>query len=257
MPPLKLPKFEESGATVGYLYFSLIIAVGLALALRDWQMFAFAVLLLATLNLGASKDKGSVDKDLEGIGWTGKNTELAIPFGILGGLAAFFLASIVIRMTPENMGAVVPDMTANAKLFTASVVIPPALATGINIFSQVFVVAPSEESLKNVLAPYAANTILKSAILAIPVGLLVWIALHIPTFILNNTPNQMYLVLLIVGAITTAVYFLTQNLLSATIAHFTYNTGVILAGAGLDRFGFMALLLIIIVLYAAWLRSKK
>lgn len=247
---------EESGsATTGYLILSGLTVVLLTLFYKDAIYLVFAIPIVLVFTLAASGDKtgrGSVDDDLEAVGWSDRNLGISIPLGIIGGMAALFFGSIITRFTPETASILVPDFSGLAALNTATV-IPPYLSLSVNIFSQWAVISPSEESLARILAVYAFLKIFKNVILAFVLASLFWLFLHIPTYITQGASMNMYLVLLLLAVVTTALFVYTKNLLSAITAHGTFNTGVLLSSNNFDSGTMYTILIIVAILLYAWL----
>ena len=226
---------------------SALAVVMFTLAFEDPVYLVFAIPLVLVFTLGAAINGGDVDDDLGAVGWSSQNMELAVPIGIAGGMVALFLGTLIMKFTPENTASIVPDFSAAGFLATASV-IPPVAAIGANIIAQFAVVAPSEEALARVLAPYAGWAIFKSWPIAFIFGAIFWVGLHIPTLIAQGSGSGMYLVLLVLAGVTTGVYIITKNLLAAINTHGTFNVGVIVLGVGINAYAFYAIAAIIAVL---------
>jgi hypothetical protein len=248
---------RESGSgsvTAGYLILSGLTVILFALALKEPMFIVFGIPITLIFALAASEDKrgGGLDEDLEAVGWTDKAMEQAVPFGIIGGMATLVFGGLIINYTPETASILIPDFTSIAVLTTASV-IPPTVAVSANIISQWLVVAPSEESLARVLAPFAGMRIFKNVIIAYIFAAFFWILMHVPTFITQNAKPAMYLVLIILAGITTVLYVYTKNLMSSITAHGTFNTGVVLSSSGFTQATIYVVFIIIAVLLYAWI----
>ncbi len=248
-------KTDSGSATTGYLILSGLTVVLFALAFKDPMYLVFGIPLAFIFTLGASSDKsgkGSVDEDLEAVGWSEKGMELAIPLGIIGGMAVLFLGGIMTRYTADTASILVPDFSGIAKLTTATV-IPASLALSVNIASQWLCVAPAEEALARVLAPFAFIKIFKNVIIAFILAAFFWMLMHVPTYIAQGANQSMYLVLLLLAFITTSLYVFTKNLMSAIVAHGTFNTGVLLSASNFDSGTIYVILIIIAILIYAWI----
>jgi len=246
---------DSGSATTGYLILSGLTVVLFALAFKEPMYIIFAIPLAFIFTLGASVDKsgkGSVDDDLEAVGWSDKGMNLAIPLGIIGGMAALFIGSIITKFTPETASIMVPDFSGIAALSTATV-IPPTLALSANIIAQWLCVAPSEEALARVLAPFAFMKIFKNAILAFILAAFFWMFMHAPTYLAQGANQSMYLVLLLLAFITTGLYIFTKNLMSSIVAHGVFNSGVLLSSSNFDSGTMYVVLIIVSVLVYAWL----
>lgn len=259
MRPL-LPK--ESTASTGYLLLSALFVVLFTLAFEDPMFLVFGIPLLLVFILGASLDAGKPEKDLEIVGWSGRNMGIAVPFGIAGGLLCLLVGTYLTRgiapsaiyMSP--MQVFVPEIATLGAL-TAASVIPPFLSTGANIISQWFVVAPSEESLSKTLVPYAIYSIVPNWVLAYIIGAIFWIFLHVPKFITQNVDGRMYIVLLVIAFITTTLVIFTKTILTAVISHGIFNTGVIIIGGGANQTVFYIIIIILAILTYTWFRAKE
>lgn len=245
---------KGSSATTGYLLFSAMSIITFALALQDPMFLVFAIPIILVFVLAAARGRGDVDRDLAGIGWTNRNLEMAVPLGIVGGMAAFVFGGLVVQ-TEGIYASIVPDFSALGKVTTASV-IPPAMATSINILSQWFVVAPSEEVGYRVLAPFAGMAVFKNMVVAYIVGTLMWIMTHVPTFTVQKTPMGMYFVLVLLSIIAIALFVFTGNIMSAIIMHGVFNTGVILSTSGADMMAYYVIFSIALVLSAVWIFGR-
>jgi len=246
---------NSGSATTGYLILSGLTVVLFALAFKDPMYIVFAIPLAFIFTLGASVDKsgrGSVDDDLEAVGWSDKNMQLAIPLGIIGGMIALILGSIMTKYTPDTASILVPDFSGVAALTTATV-IPSSLALSVNIASQWLVVSTSEESLARVLAPFAFMKIFKNTVVAFILAAFFWIFMHVPTYTAQGANSMMYGVLLLLAAVTTILYLFTKNLMSSIIAHATFNTGVLLSAENFDSGTLYTVLTILAILVYAWL----
>ncbi len=253
---------DSGSATTGYLILSGLTVVLFALAFKDPMYIIFAIPLAFIFTLGASADKkgGSVDEDLEAVGWSDKNMGLAIPLGIIGGMAALFFGSVIMKFTPETASILVPDFTNIAALTTASV-IPAQWALSGNIISQFMVVAPAEEALARVLAPFAFMKIFKNMVIAFILAAFFWMLMHVPTYIAQGASQSMYLVLFLLAVITTVLYIITKNLMSSIVAHSIFNSGVLLSSNNFDSGTMYIVLIIAAILIYAWvsglLKSKQ
>lgn len=253
---MKLIKIQQSSATAGYLITSAVGVMAFTLAFRDYSFLVFAIPIILVFALGASIDKGGVDEDLEAVGWSEKNIKLAVPIGILSGIVSLFIGSLIMQFTPENIGSIIPDMSSwVGKLATASV-IPPALAVGANIIGQWWIISPSEESLSKILGSYAGMSVFKNIYIAYVFGIFVWIAMHIPTFIIQGTSIAMYGVLVVLGGTTLIAYFMTRNLISAVVGHGVFNTGVILLSENINIVSYYVILIIAVIIAVVWMRGK-
>ncbi|MDD5453914.1 MAG: CPBP family intramembrane metalloprotease [Candidatus Ratteibacteria bacterium] len=246
---------DSGSATTGYLILSGLSVIILALFYKDPLYLVFAIPLVLVFTLAASADKtgrGSVDEDLEAVGWSDKGMEIAVPLGIIGGMAALFIGSIITKYTADTASILVPDFTGASSLSTASV-IPPYLSLSVNILSQWLVVSSSEESMARVLAPFAFLKIFKNIFIAYILASAFWILMHIPTYLAQGANQGMYLVLLLLAFVTTLLYIFTKNLMSSIIAHSTFNTGVLLSSNNFDAGTMYVVTLIIAILLYAWI----
>lgn len=263
MRPL-LPK--ESTASTGYLLLSALFVVLFTLAFQDPMFLVFGIPLLLVFILGASLDAGKPEKDLEIVGWSGRNMQFAVPLGIAGGLLSIFAGTYLTRniatssIYTSSLQIFVPDFAAAgvvATMFTTPSVIPSFLSTGANIISQWFVVAPSEESLSKTLVPYAIYSIVPNWVLAYIIGAIFWLFLHVPKFITQNVDSRMYIVLLVIAFITTALVIFTRTILTAVISHGIFNTGVIIIGQGANQTAFYIIIIILAILTYTWFKAKE
>lgn len=251
----KESRTDGGSATTGYLILSGLTVVLLTLFYKDPLYLVFAIPLAFIFTLGASSDKtgrGSVDDDLEAVGWSDKGMELAIPLGIIGGMVVLFLGSIMTRYSSETASIFVPDFTNIAALTTASV-IPVQWALSANIIAQWMVVAPAEEALARVLAVYAFLKIFKNVIIAFILAAFFWMLLHVPTYISQNANSSSYLVLLLLAVVTTGLYIFTKNLMSSITAHGVFNTGVLLIANRFDTATVYIIAIIMAILVYAWI----
>ncbi len=258
-PEIRL--FKESGggisnATTGYFILCGIAILLYALATHDSMYLLFEVPILLMFALGSSVGKGTVEDSLETVGWSSRNLNKAVPAGIIGGLVCVILGGIITRFSIAQMGALVPDFT-GISLTGASSVIPVSYAIGANILVQWFVIAPSEESLARILTPYAINKILKNWFVAFALAGLLWAAMHTPALMMQNASPSMYLVLLVIATVTTAVLLITGNIMSAIIVHGVYNTTISIMSSGIDNTGYMVLFALTAVLLFAWYKKSS
>lgn len=262
MKPL-LPK--ESTAAAGYLILCITITGLFALAYQDAMFIIFAIFLLLIFLIGASIGIGKPEEDLELVGWSGKNMEFVIPFGIAGGMVSFLIGLYITRnIEPSSMytfplQVFVPDLSTTGAAFTAitaASVIPPIFSTAANILGQWFVIAPSEEALSKVIVPYAGLSITKNWVLAYIFGSLFWVAYHVPKFVAQDTDGRMYLVLLFIALINVILVIFTRNVLAGVISHAVYNTDVTIY-PGLNQTAFYTILALLAILMFIWFWSKK
>lgn len=260
-----LPK--QSTASTGYLLFCIAFTGLFALAYEDAMFIIFTVFLLLIFIIGASLDAGKPEKDLELVGWSGRNMELVIPLGIAGGMFSFLLGLVIMRnIEPSSIyQAFVPDLSTTGKAIlpttaflglTSASVIPSILSTSANILSQWFTVAPSEEALSKIIVPWASLSIFKNWVLAYIIGSLFWIIYHIPKFVAQGVDGRMYVVLLLIAAINVALVIFTKNVLTGVISHATFNTDVTIY-PGVNQTAFYVILIILTVLVFIWFWGKK
>ena len=250
---IKPIKIEKSSATVGYLILSTIAVISFALAFQDMNMLVFAVPLLVGFVIAASINKGKPEEDIIAIGYSGVHPEFFIPIGLIGGLIAIFVGSLIMEFSSQSTAALIPDFS-GLKL---AAVIPPTVALSVNLMAQWLIIAPSEEILARTVAPFAFMSLTKNVIVAYLAGSALWMLTHYPTFTLQNVPNTMYLVLAVLAAITLIVYFLTKSLFASIISHATFNSGVLILGAQINPLAFYTIGGISAVLAFVWLRGKK
>ncbi|MFA4870928.1 MAG: CPBP family intramembrane glutamic endopeptidase [Pedobacter sp.] len=248
---------QSSSAVSGYLILSGLFSAFFAYLLQDPMYFGFSLFIFAGLALAASNDtgKGTVAQDLTKLGWSSTNIFTVVPLGIAGGIIGLIIGSFIVSNVEMNI--LVPDLSTIAQYFTSASVVPAGLATTANIVGTVMVVAPAEEVLKLILAPFALKSIFKNTVVALFLSILFWTAMHIPTFIAQGASTSMYLVLVIFGIIGAVLLFITQNILSAIIAHATFNIGVILSSASGDIFGVLTVIAIISIVMYIWFKSPE
>lgn len=267
MYPL-LPK--KSTASTGYMVFCIVITGLFALAYEEAMFIIFTVFLLLIFIIGASIDAGKPEKDLELVGWSGRNMELVIPLGIAGGMFSFLIGAVIMRnVEPSSIyqafiidlsttGTVFPKLMAMLGLTTiaSASIIPSVLSTSANILGQWFTVAPSEEALSKIIVPWASLATFKNWVLAYIIGTLFWIIYHIPKFVTQSVDGRMYIVLLLIAAVNVALVIFTKNVLAGVISHATFNTDVIIY-PGVNQTAFYVILIIMTVLVFIWFWSKK
>lgn len=246
-------KPETTDVSVGYLIFSSLFIMIAALAFQELNYIVFFIPLAVSFALASSRDRGGTNKNLASIGWTDNNTSMSIPYGIFGGLVAVIIGSMVVGVIP---GSIIPDFSTLGKLVTASV-IPPTIAVGFNIISQWLIVAPSEETLSKILSPYAGNLIFKSAPVAIIISALLWMGMHYPTFKLQGVSSSMYIVLAILYGITLLLFYITGSVLSAIVAHGTFNSVVLVTSSQSNPFAYYILFGIGLIMAVVWWKSKN
>lgn len=246
---------SASNIVIGYLVFSFIFSTMFALYFQDPLFYVFTFFLVMALILATAIDVGDITQDLASVGWSSININFVIPLGVLGGIIALVLGSFVVNI--NMMNALIPDLTSVAKIFTGASIISPILAVSANLISQWLVIAPAEESLSKIIAPYAGIKVFKDKIFAFFIAILLWIGMHIPTFIMQGVSNNMYFVLFILGVITTVLFFMTNSILTPIIAHGTFNTAVILSSVSSDIYGTLVVIIVALVLVLVWFKNPK
>lgn len=245
---------NNNNPSIGFLILSLISTFALAIALEDAIILGYGILILSLFVLAAATDKGTPEKNLQYFMWSNKDMGASIIYGIIGGVITLLLGIIILGISSRDMASIVPDFSFSSKLVAASVVTPNIISF-FNILSQWTTVAPAEEALARILGPYSSISLVKNFYLALIFGSLIWISMHIFTFILQNTSPAMYLVLAILSGINIILLYSTKNIFSPIISHGTYNTGVILL-SGITLSSIVAILLITILLLTIYVRSK-
>lgn len=262
MKPL-LP--SASTATTGYLILCIVITGLFALVYNDAMFIIFTTFLCLVFILGAALDAGKPEKDLELIGWSGKNMSMVIPFGIAGGMISFFTGLYLTRnIEPSSIYTTpiqvfVPDLSATGLAFatiTGASVIPPIFASVANILCQWFTVAPSEEAMSKIALPYAFYSIFNNWVLAYILGSILWVGSHIPKFITQGVDERMYIVLLLIAFINLTLILFTRNVLAGIISHAVFNTNIEVY-PGANQTAFYTVLIILTILVFIWLWSKK
>lgn len=243
-----------SSAVTGYLIFSLIFSVLFALMFEDPMFLVFGVFILMAFILATAIDVGDINKDLASVGWSSTNIKTAVPLGIIGGIVTLVIGSFMVNI--NMMHPVVPDFSSLGKFFTKASVISPLMAVSANIISQWLVVAPAEESLSKIIAPYAGIMVFKDKIFAFFLAILLWTAMHIPTFVMQGVGSSMYFVLILFGVISAVLFFMTNSILTPIIAHGVFNTVIILSSSG-DTYSTLVILVVAAVLLLVWSKSSK
>ncbi len=246
---------KTSNIVAGYLIFSFIFSVIFSLYFQDPLFYAFTLFILMALLLATAIDVGDINKDLASVGWSSTNINTAIPLGVLGGIISLVLGSFMVNI--NMMNPIIPDLTAIAKFFTNASIISPMLAVTANLFAQWLVIAPAEESLSKIIAPFAGMLVFKDKIFAFSLAILLWIGMHVPTFILQNVGNNMYFVLAILGIITTILFFMTNSILAPIIAHGVFNSAVILSSASADTYATFTIIIVIAILILVWFKNPQ
>lgn len=246
---------KNSSVVTGYLIFSFIFSVIFSLYFQDPLFYAFTLFILMAIVLATAIDVGDINKDLASVGWSSTNINTAIPLGVLGGIIALVLGSFVVNI--NMMNSMIPDLTAIAKFFTKASIISPMLAVTANLFAQWLVIAPAEESLTKIIAPYAGLLVFKDKIIAFFIAILLWISMHVPTYIMQGVGNNMYFVLFILGVVTTVLFFMTNSILAPIIAHGVFNTVVIMSSAVSNFYGTATIIIIASVIVMVWLKNSK
>ncbi len=248
-------QIEQSSPISGYLIFAGLFSALFGYLMQDALYFGFAIFIFAALALSASIDAGDVSHDLAKVGWSATNINMSIPLGILGGIITIVLGSFIISI--DLMHILIPDLSTLAKFFTTASIIPPTLAVSANIIAQIMVVAPGEEALKMILAPFGAKAIFKNTIFAFVIGMVFWVVMHVPTFTSQNAPQSMYLVLFLLGIIGIILFFITQSILAPILAHITFNVGVILNTASGDTLALFTIVGVVLVLFYIYAKNQK
>lgn len=249
-------KTKSGGVTTAYMIFAALATVTFGLALGDLSFLYFAVLILLAFVLSAMSDKGSAQKNLSSIGWSDHNISLAIPLGIAGGIITIFIGAFIFRLTPQTSSMIAPDFSATASILTGAV-IPAAYALSFNVIGQWLITAPAEEAGYRIVAPFAAMSAFGNEILAFAIASLLWIFTHVPAYVSQNAPNSMYLVLAVFSIVAIALIKITGTVMSAIVAHGTYNTLVLIMSSPLDSTIFIVILSILFILLFIWVRGKK
>lgn len=244
-----------SSAVTGYLIFSLIFSVMFALMFEDPMFLVFGVFILMAFILATAIDVGDINKDLASVGWSSTNVRTAIPLGIIGGIVTLVIGSFIVNI--NMMHPIVPDFSSLSKFFTKASVISPLMAVSANIISQWLVVAPAEESLSKIIAPYAGIMIFKDKIFAFFLAVLLWTAMHIPTFIMQGVGSSMYFVLILFGVISVVLFFMTNSIITPIICHGFFNSMIILSSSGTDIYSTITVIVIITVLIFIWFNTRN
>jgi membrane protease YdiL (CAAX protease family) len=252
---MKLEFNYKSNAVAGYLIFSFIFSIIFSLYFQDALFYAFTLFILMALILATAIDVGDINKDLSAVGWSSTGINMAIPLGVVGGILAVVIGSVIINVNISGLFLTVPDLTAVSKIFTKASVISPIMAVSANIFSQWLVVAPAEESFSKIIAPFAGILTFKNKPLAFAIAILLWVGMHVPTFIMQGASSNMYFVLIILGVITTGLYFITNSIITPIIAHGTYNTIVIMSGASSNIYSTLTILTVAAILIYVWMKN--
>lgn len=249
-------KTKSGGITTAYLLFAVLATVTFGLALNDLSFLYFAILILLAFALSAMADKGSPQKNLETIGWSDRNISQAIPYGIAGGLLTIFIGSYLLRLTPQASSLIAPDFSATASILTG-VIIPSSYAISFNIIGQWLIVAPAEEAGYRIVAPFAALSALGSEFLAFGIATILWIFSHVPAYVSQNAPNSMYAVLLVLATVTILLIKITGTVMSAIVAHGTYNSIILLMSSPSNTTTLFIMMAIFLILIYIWFRSSK
>ncbi len=249
-------KTKSGGVTTAYLLFAVLATVTFGLALSDLSFIYFAILILSAFALSAMVSTGSAQKKLAGIGWSDQNISMAIPYGVLGGLFTIFIGAFLLRLTPQTSSMIAPDFSATASIVSGSI-IPVSFAVAFNIIGQWLITAPAEEAGYRIVAPFAALSAFGNEFVAFGIATFLWIFTHVPAYVSQNAPQAMYLILVILALVTIFLIKVTGSIMSAIVAHATYNTIVIMMAAPSDGITIIVILAIFMVLLYIWNRGRK
>lgn len=227
----KVPEIDSPA--VAYLVICVIVTF--ALSITDQTMIGFGILLLLLFVFAASLDKGSSDANLKALNWTNLNFSLALITGVMGGLIALLVGSMILDYDKRTASILVPDFYFAASLAGVTVA-SVSLATTFNVLAQWFTVAPAEEAMARILGVRAGMSIFRTTSIAYIFGSSLWIIMHIPTYTAQNAQSEMYIVLAFLALVAIGLLYLTKNIFSAIIAHATFNTGVIMLAANGEMF---------------------
>lgn len=249
-------KTKSGGVTTAYMIFAALATVTFGLALNDISFLYFAVLILLAFVLSAMSDKGSPQKNLASIGWSDRNIGQAIPYGIAGGLLVVFIGSVLLKLTPQSSSIIAPDFSATASIMVGAI-IPASYALSFNIIGQWLITAPAEEAGYRIVAPFAAMSAFGSELIAFAIATLLWIFSHVPAYLSQNAPNSMYLVLIVLSIVTISLIKITGTVMSAIVAHGTYNTIVLIMSSPSDSGTLFVMMAIFFTLIYIWFRGRK
>jgi len=252
-------KQGETSTLTALTLFTGLAIVTFGLFLKDANILFYAVPIIFALIVAMSRGNSSIDEGLRSMGITGTNIREAIPLGILSGVIVFFVGSFMIELSPKTASIFVPTF-AIAGLATASAVIPSSVFMASNILMQWSVVAPAEEIGWRFLAPYIAYRIVQSAPIAFIFGIITWVFIHIPTYLLQEAPMTMYVVLVLLGAVSVGLIWITKGIIASWIAHSTFNTLVLTLSGGLDTYTMYLLIAVAIglgILYYTQYSARK
>lgn len=224
---------EKTKGITGLVLFSGLAIFTFAIFTQDFKVLIYAIPILYALNIGVTRGSKDIDDAVESLGFSTYNIKDSIPIGVASGIFVFMLANLLVEITPDTMGAIVPLFAVTTFTgVTTAAIIPASLYQGMNIIIQWTVVAPSEEIGWRFLTPYIANSFIKSVPIALAIGILLWAFTHIPSYTLQNVPNMMYLILIFMGLVAVLLIYETGGLLASWVMHGTFNTLVLItAGA--------------------------
>jgi len=234
--------------STGYLILAVIVTFALAIKMSDSSMLGFGIILVLLFAFASSFDKGSSDANLRQLGWSNENLALAIPLGVIGGITTIFIGSLLIEYNSASASILVPDFSFAAQLSSVAIA-SSSLTIIFNIISQWFTVAPSEEALARLLGVKAFMSFFQVSGIAYIFSSLLWIVMHIPTYVMQNAPPEMYIILAIMSVVNIALLFITKNIFSAIISHGIFNTGVILLAVNPSVFVAIIVIILIISLF--------
>jgi hypothetical protein len=238
---------EETSSLTGLILLTGLATVTWGLFSQDTSVLVFAIPVIYALIIANSRGNKDIDENVRSIGITGTNLKEAIPIGIAMGLLCFIIGNLIISLSSKVTASTVPTFALSGASF-----IPANVFTGVNILMQFLVVAPSEEIGFRFLAPYIYNSFIKFAPVAMLLGTITWVFIHIPTYIMQGTPISMYAVLFIIGLISIGLVYYTKGIIASWVMHSVFNTLVLIIGGVLSIPTYIILVLIagsIILIY--------
>lgn len=246
---------EKTDSLTGLILLTSISIVAFSLFSQDTQILIFAIPIIYGLIIAVSrKNNRDIDDGIRSIGLGESNVKTSIPLGIAVGLFVFILGNIIISLTSKTTASTIPVFAIS---LSGASFIPANVFLGINVLVQWAIVAPSEEIGFRFLAPYIFNSFIKFAPVAMLLGTLTWVFVHIPAYIMQAVPVSMYFVLFFIGVVSIFLIYYTSGLTASVVMHAVFNTLVISIGGVINIYTYIILIFIALSLILLYLSGGE
>ncbi len=252
---MRITKPEETKSLTGIILLSGISIVTLGLFTQDLSLLWFSIPIIFSLIIAVSRGSRDIDDAVKSIGITGTNIQTSVPLGIIAGMVVFLIGSLFVSYTDRNTASLVPVFAIASLTPATTTLIPASVFLFVNVLIQFFVVAPAEELGWRFLTPYALYSFSKSIPFAMFFGTFLWMLTHVPTFMLQNVAQSMYIVLLMMGIVSIALIYYTSGIIASWIAHATFNILVLVLSTAITSTTILTMLVMMFILFLIYVKG--